>query len=85
MKTFTYTVTDPVGLHARPAANLSRFASSLASSVQVAAHGKCVDASSMISVMTLGVRSGDEVTFDVSGTTEDDDCLALRDFCVAEL
>ena len=85
MKTFTYTVTDPVGLHARPAATLSRFAGSLASDVRVAANGKSADASSMVSVMTLGVRSGDEVTFDVSGASEEGDCEALREFCAAQL
>lgn len=85
MKSFTYTVTDPVGLHARPAASLSRRASSLASDIQVEANGKSVNAKSMISVMTLGVRQGDEVTFTVSGETEGVDCKTLQEFCAAEI
>lgn len=87
MQVFEYTVTDPVGLHARPAANLSRMAASLESDVRVKKAGeeKDADAKSMLAVMTLGVRSGDTAVFTVSGDHEEQDAEALREFCGAEL
>ena len=39
MASFTYTITDPVGLHARPAANLARFVGTLGSAVRVGCRG----------------------------------------------
>ncbi|WP_102338006.1 HPr family phosphocarrier protein [Collinsella provencensis] len=87
MQVFEYTITDPVGLHARPAANLSRMAASLESDVRVKKSGgeKDADAKSMLAVMSLGVRSGDIAVFTVSGEREGQDATALREFCNAEL
>lgn len=87
MQVFEYTITDPVGLHARPAANLSRMAASLESDVRVKRAGaeKDADAKSMLAVMTLGVRSGDAAVFTVSGEHEERDTAMLREFCAAEL
>lgn len=85
MESFTYVVTDPVGFHARPAASLSRRASALASDVMLEANGRSANAKSMVSVMALGVRHGDSVTFAVSGETESEDCKVLQEFCGSEL
>lgn len=87
MQTFEYTVTDPVGLHARPAANLSRAATELTSTVRVAKKDatKDADAKSMLGVMGLGIRTGDTAVFTVTGETEEADAEILQAFCVAEL
>lgn len=87
MQTFEYAVTDPVGLHARPAANLARAAANLASAVQVSNRetGKSADAKSMLAVMTLGIRTGDVAVFSITGETEVPDAQALKSFCEAEL
>lgn len=87
MQTFEYTVTDPVGLHARPAANLSRAATELASTVRVAKKDatKDADAKSMLGVMGLGIRTGDTAVFTVAGETEETDAEILQAFCAAEL
>ncbi len=87
MQVFEYTITDPVGLHARPAANLSRTASGLASAVKVRKKDseKEGDAKSMLAVMSLGIRTNDTAVFSVSGETEETDAQALREFCEAEL
>ncbi|AEB07278.1 Phosphotransferase system, phosphocarrier protein HPr [Coriobacterium glomerans PW2] len=83
MKSFAHTITDPVGLHARPAADLARFAASCASDVHVRKRGadKEVDAKSMLAIMSLGVRTHDAVEFSIEGETEADDAPALRAFC----
>lgn len=87
MKSFAYTITDPVGLHARPAANLARFAATCASAVRVKKRDaeKDADAKSMLAVMTLGVRTGDVAVFSVEGDAEAEDAIKLQEFCAAEL
>lgn len=86
MKSFEYTITDPVGLHARPAANLARCASSCASGVRIAtSSGKDADAKSMLAIMTLGIRMGDTATFSIVGDSEDRDAEKLLKFCSTEL
>lgn len=56
-------VADPVGLHARPAALLARLASGFDAEVTV----NGADAASVLEVMSLGVRQGEEVEVVASG------------------
>jgi multiphosphoryl transfer protein len=49
------------GLHARPAALLARSAKGLTAMISLAAHGRTADARSVVAIMALGVRQGDEV------------------------
>ena len=58
MKTVRYTVTDPVGIHARPAGNLVREIKNFESDATISANGKTVDAKKLMMVMTLGVKQG---------------------------
>lgn len=87
MQSFTYKITDSVGLHARPAANLARKAAELASTIQVRKEGaeREADAKSMMAVMMLGVREADTVVFTLEGATEEADAQELEAFCAAEL
>lgn len=87
MQVFEYTITDPVGLHARPAANLSRAASELTSAVKVRKKDsdKEGDAKSMLAVMSLGIRTNDTAVFTVAGDAEEADAEALKAFCKKEL
>ncbi|MDD7931230.1 HPr family phosphocarrier protein [Actinomycetospora straminea] len=56
-------VATPIGLHARPAAVFCRAAAAQPATVTVAtAEGSTADARSMLSVLGLGVRGGQEVT-----------------------
>ena len=66
MHTITVTVGSAVGLHARPAALISREAGSLGSTVLIGMPGgQAVDASSSLLIMTLGAGKG--ATVEVSG------------------
>ncbi|NQX28701.1 PTS-dependent dihydroxyacetone kinase phosphotransferase subunit DhaM [Microbacteriaceae bacterium VKM Ac-2854] len=60
----TVTLINPNGLHARPAADFVRLASTFAARVD--ANGK--DATSLLGVMSLGLVKGDDVTISASGT-----------------
>ena len=55
------------GLHARPAALLAKRARALNSHVTLTAHGKSADARSVVAMMALGVRHGDEITVTADG------------------
>lgn len=62
----TVVIASPQGLHARPAQIVARAAASAPSPVQIGRAGEeGVNAASLLSLMTLGVKGGDEV--EVSG------------------
>lgn len=82
MKTFTYTISDVLGIHARPAGMLAKEASRFHSSVRLRRGDQEVSAASMIAVMTMGIRSGDELTFDVDGPDETEAAAHLEQFLI---
>jgi multiphosphoryl transfer protein len=57
----------PQGLHARPAALLARRAKGVAASITLRAHGRETDARSVVGIMALGVRHGDELLIQAEG------------------
>jgi phosphoenolpyruvate-protein phosphotransferase len=63
----TVVVTLRQGLHARPAALLARRAKSFGAQISLAAHGRIADARSVVAIMALGVRHGDEVILRAEG------------------
>lgn len=62
MKEFKYVVTDPEGLHARPAGILVKKAAEFQSKIMIDKAGKAADAKRILGVMGLGVKKGEEVT-----------------------
>ena len=81
MKQFTYTITDPIGIHARPAGLLAKAAKALDSSVTIAKDGKSVAATKLMAVMGLGVKTGDTITVTVEGGDEEASAAAMEQFC----
>jgi multiphosphoryl transfer protein len=63
----TVVITLRQGLHARPAALLARRAKSFGAHISLAAHGRIADARSVVAIMALGVRHGDEVILRAEG------------------
>lgn len=63
----TVIITLRQGLHARPAALLARRAKSFDAQISLAAHGRIADARSVVAIMALGVRHGDEVILGAEG------------------
>jgi phosphoenolpyruvate-protein phosphotransferase len=55
------------GLHARPAALLARRAKGMAALITLRAHGRATDARSVVGIMALGVRHGDELLIQAEG------------------
>lgn len=81
MKQFSYTITDPVGIHARPAGLLVKAAKALDSTVTVAkADGKSATATKLMALMGLGIKGGDTITVTVEGGNEDAGLKAMEQF-----
>lgn len=66
------------GLHARPAAVFVKAAAEQPATVTISTgDGEPVDASSILSIMTLGVEQGDEVVLSAQGARADEALDAL--------
>jgi multiphosphoryl transfer protein len=63
----TLIVTLRQGLHARPAALLAQRAKSFGAQASLSAHGRTANARSVVAIMALGVRQGDEISIQASG------------------
>ena len=84
MQEFRTTVASSVGLHARPAALFSRSAKESGCLVRLAkvkdgTLSDFVDGSSILRVMTLGVKFGDEIVVQVEGENEIATAALLRE------
>ena len=71
-------VASSVGLHARPAAVLADAVDESGVDIVISFDGEEADAASLLEIMTLGVKHGDEVTL----STEDDNAGAVLDSLV---
>lgn len=80
MKKFVYTITDSLGIHARPAGILVKTAGDYQAAVSIEKDGKSADAKRIFAVMGLGVKQGDEVTVTADGTDETAAIEALETF-----
>ena len=80
MKEFKYVVTDPEGIHARPAGILVKQAAGYKSAVKITKGEKKADAKRIFGGMGLGVKNGEEVTITVEGADEDTAIAELEAF-----
>ena len=82
MKQFVYTITDPVGVHARPAGLLVKAAKELDSTVTIskADNSKSAAATKLMALMGMGIKSGETVTVTVEGGNEEASAAAMERF-----
>lgn len=80
MKSFSYTVKDELGIHARPAGMLVKEVKNFQSKVTLEKDGKSVDASRLMAVMGMGVKKDQTVIVTVEGDDEDAACEAIKAF-----
>ena len=81
MKQFTYTITDPVGIHARPAGLLVKAAKALDSTVTISTQaGKSAGAAKLMALMGLGIKQGDTVSVSIEGGDEEANAAAMEQF-----
>ena len=77
------TLTNPTGLHARPAALFVQTVGRFQAHIQVLMAGKQVDADSIMGILSLGARQGAMITVRASGTDADAALQALGDLVQA--
>ena len=82
MKSFEYTITDPVGIHARPAGNLAKEAKKYGCVIKITKNetGKSAEAKKLMALMGLGVKQGDTVTVSVEGDDEETVAAQMETF-----
>lgn len=85
MKSFTYKISDPIGIHARPAGILVKCASGFDSRLTIETGGKSADLKRIFAVMGLGVKSGDEIKVTADGSDEEAAAEALFALFSSEL
>lgn len=85
MKTFSYTIKDSVGIHARPAGMLVKKAGEFQSVVTIKKGEKTADARRLFAIMGLAAKQGDSITVVVEGADEQAAAEALQAFLEANL
>lgn len=81
MKQFTYVVTDPLGIHARPAGLLAKQGKAFADTTVTITKGSAtVKATQLMKLMSLGVKAGDTITLTCEGANEDAALEAMSQF-----
>lgn len=81
MRTFEYTVASEHGIHARPAGRLVSCAKRFTSEIRITNGEREADAKQLLSVMSLGGRRGDVLTFTVVGEDEESAARELEQLC----
>lgn len=79
MKSATYTITNMMGIHARPAADIAKLVGKHKSDVTIATATKKANGKSVLMLTTLGAKNGTEVTLTVSGEDEEEVFTQLDD------
>lgn len=83
MERITVTITNPVGLHARPASMLVNLVKNFECDIEFYKSGmesKKHQPKSIISVMALGAVNGDVLIFEANGVDEKEAIMAIEDF-----
>ena len=85
MKEFKYTITDPEGIHARPAGELVKICKAYSCNTTIAKGDKKMDCKKIFRVMSLGVKKDMEITLTFDGEDEDAAFEAVSSFLQANL
>lgn len=80
MKEFNYTITDPEGIHMRPAGELVKAAKQFESKITITKDGKTGDCKKVFTIMSLAVKNGQAITVNIEGADEDMASVAIKEF-----
>ncbi|WP_432665952.1 HPr family phosphocarrier protein [Wukongibacter baidiensis] len=65
-------ISNESGLHARPAAIFVKTASQFNSGINIEFNGSSLNAKSIMNILSLGLKKGDEIKIIVNGTDEEE-------------
>lgn len=80
MKQVEYTITDPNGIHARPAGQLVKEAAKYTSSITIKKGEKSADAKKIFGLMGLGVKCNETISITIEGEDEENAFAAIDAF-----
>lgn len=80
MKEFSYVIKDALGIHARPAGLLVKKAGTFKSDITITKGEKTADSKKIFTVMSLGVKQGDEITIRFTGEDEEEAYTVIETF-----
>lgn len=76
----TFIITNQSGLHARPAGELAKIASTCSSDIILRVGEKRVNPKSILNIMAAAIRCGTEIEIECTGESEEED---LKKLCAA--
>jgi len=79
------TLTNEIGLHARPASIFIRAAVKFPCDITVEKNGRSYNAKSIMSVLSMSASNGDELTIKASGDDEEEAVKSLVDVIVNKI
>jgi len=85
MKQFSYVLTKPHGLHARPLNSLVKEASRFSSRVILTGEEKAAELSETFKVLGMNLRCGSQVRVTVEGRDEEAAVTALQNYFIENL
>lgn len=85
MITKDYPITAAEGLHARPATNLVKLAKKYKSATSLKKGDKTIKLTSMLNILSLGLKGGDTITVMIEGEDEAAAAAEIDTFFTEEL
>ncbi|WP_310603417.1 HPr family phosphocarrier protein [Anaerosporobacter sp.] len=80
MAEFTYTITDEIGIHARPAGMLVSKAKGYDAKITLECNGKSAEMTKLMAIMAMGIKCNDTVTVTTDGADADKAATELEEF-----
>lgn len=78
IQTAKFKISDPIGIHIRPASVLAKAAGQYRSKIEMTYQTKKANMKSVMSLMSLGVPKGAEIIIEVSGDDCDEALKAIK-------
>lgn len=75
MQKFTYTIKNEIGVHVKPASDLSKAAEKYMSKIFITKDGNSADATKILAIMSLKISYKDKITVTAMG---EDDAVAIE-------
>jgi phosphocarrier protein len=85
MKECAYTITDPVGIHARPAGLLIKELSQFSSVITISRGADSCDGKKLLALMKMRVKQGETIVVQAEGPDEEAAVQAAETFLSAHL
>jgi phosphocarrier protein len=85
MKEYAYTITDPVGIHARPAGLLVKELSRFSSGITISRGADSCDGKKLLALMKIRVKQGETIVINAEGPDEEAAVEAAKAFLSAHM